>query len=195
MNRKITVALGGVSLAVALAGCGQYKISTPQGPATCSVGTSGAACAANGATYSVIPGGGSARATFKNTPPVASPPPQPTATVTATVTAPAPDVTPTVTVTPTTDAVVQQCLPDPSEAVLKQMAIDQSFDLQIAQCLNVSNPQGLAQQLQDSAIIAYETGEGNSQAGVQVWVASSGDVPCPDGQRVHSVTDLYHQYQ
>ena len=184
MNRKILAAAILVPGAVvALVGCKAPAISA------------GATCAPNVSNCSANFSQQSPRATFKNTPPVVSPPPQPTATVTDTVTAPAPTVTPTVTVTPTTDAAVQQCLPDPSEATLEQMANDFNYDLQIANCLNIEAAGNFAQQLQDSAIIAYETGEGNSQAGVQVWVASSGDVPCPDGQRVHSVTDLYHQYQ
>jgi len=101
----------------------------------------------------------------------------------------------TVTATPTADAVIQGCLPSPSQQTLQQLANDGTYDLSIAQCLNVSNPQAFADALQQSAVIAYETGEGNTQAGVQVWVASSGDVPCPGGQQVHSLTSLYHQYK
>ena len=184
MNRKILgTALIVPVMGLALAGCKGIDFNAS---AQCSNG--GTSCSGNYQQHS--PG-----ATFKNTPPVASPPPQPTATVTDTVTAPAPSVTPTVTDTPTADAVIQGCLPNPSEATLQQMANDFNYDLEIANCLNIPLAGNFAQQLQDSAVIAYETGQGNSQAGVTVWVASSGDVPCPGGRDVRSLTSLYHQYR
>jgi hypothetical protein len=43
-----------------LAGCGQFRVATPQGTATCTINGQGGACAVNGHTVSVEPGAGHA---------------------------------------------------------------------------------------------------------------------------------------
>jgi hypothetical protein len=180
MDRKILVALPFAGLLV-LTGCRGIDFSAS---AQCSNG--GTSCSGNyqQKTPTSQP---------RTSAPVASTQAQPTATVA--VTAPAPTVTPTVTDTPTTDAVIQQCLPNPSESTLLALAEDRTNDVNIATCLGVSNVQAFAQQLQESAVTAYEAGQGNSRAGVQDWVASSGPVRCPDGRDVSSLTAIYHQNQ
>lgn len=160
MNRKILgTALIVPVMGLALAACGQYKISTPQGPATCSVGTSGAECAANGATYSIAPGGGSssARATFKNTPPVASPP-----------------VTVTPSDTPTTTVALGPCSVSLQQSDMEALATSEAARENLMTCMQIpqANQPAMDQWLAQYALSALNSGDFQTQDGRRRWADS-----------------------
>lgn len=162
MNRTILKTAAGSLLLISLAACGQYKISTPQGPATCSVGTSGAECAANGATYSIAPGGGSG----KNTPPVAT---TPAAPASSEVTA-----APSDTSTATTTAAIGPCNVSLSPGDMQELATSQTAREDLAACMQIppANQAAFTEWLAQYALQALNSGDFQTQEGCRRWADS-----------------------
>jgi len=182
--RKLLPAL---ALALALSGCGLSLNAS----AHCSGGPNGSEqCTGN---YSQSSGAPSA---IQTSAPAPSSAPSPTVTVTVTASPlPQPEVTQTVT-----DFVdIVTCYPEatPDAGYLDSLSDDTQELGQLALCLQI--PQGNVQvfenQVQVYVSIAAQSGLFSTQAGRYEFSREPGEITCPDGQQVYSLTQIYDQYQ
>ena len=158
MNRKILGAVVVVPvMGLALAACGQqFRVSTPDGTATCSINgnANGGACSVNGRTFSVAPGAGSS---VKNTPPVASPP-----------------VTVTPSDTPTTTVALGPCSVSLQQSDMEALATSEATRENLMTCMQIpqANLSAMDQGLAQYALSALNSGDFQTQDGRRRWADS-----------------------
>ena len=113
---------------------------------------------------------------------------------------PAPTVTVTETPAPSDTATavtadVSTCLPRAlTEDYLRSLATSPQARADLAGCLQVPDAPGFEDQVALYAFQALESGEFRTYTGRQRWARADGDVRCPDGRHVHSLSQIYSQY-